>query len=136
MQYTVIVELDTKDVAAVVDPLMDAMDGYAPSVSTTTTGHAQVRITMTADTVRQAVTAALAMATTADVGDVLGVHALPTTEQDLRDRAEIPPLLNVTQVADHLGITPQAVRLRLAAGTLPGVLVGGTVWVVPVAAVH
>ncbi|MCL2422966.1 MAG: helix-turn-helix domain-containing protein [Micrococcales bacterium] len=128
MEYTARVELASRDVDGCVDPLMDAMEGYAPSVSTTPADTAQVTVTVVATSVRQAASQALALAEAAGVGAVTGIEVLPADEYDRRPWA-IPELLSVTQAAATLGVTRQAVLGRLERGTLRGRLVGST-WVV------
>lgn len=90
-------------------------------------------ITVPAESLRQATVTALALLERA--GHVETLEVVPTAVFDARNGlAPLPQLVSVTEAADALGVTRQAVLQRLEAGTLPGTKVGAT-WAIPAAAV-
>ena len=118
-----------------VDVLMDAFADYHPAVgdAPASPGALQVVITLPAHTLAQAVATATALA--AQVGDLEGIEVIPTQVWDRREGLKIDDveLVSVTEAATILGLTSQAVRDRITAGTLPGRKIGRN-WLVPTAA--
>lgn len=108
-----------------VDVLIDAFEAFHPTISTSPLGWTEVTITVQAENLRQAVATGLGLA-----GDVVSVTGMTTKEFDQRPvhTERMPKLVSVTEAAELLRITPQAVRQKLAAGHLPGTKVGGTWW--------
>ncbi|MEK8226712.1 helix-turn-helix domain-containing protein [Oerskovia sp. M15] len=99
-------------------------------------GHVAAEITLPAESLRQAATTALAIAETGavraalDGADVLALEVLPTAEFDQRNGLDpMPELVSVTEAAEELDVSRQAVLQRLESGSLPGTKVGKT-WVV------
>lgn len=131
--YTARLELDTR--AADLDRVADALADYGVHAERTLQGRPEVTLTVPAETLRQAITTAMAV-TTGETGfDVLAIEVMPTREHEERVGVPtIPELLSVTEAADELGVSPQAVRQRLDAGTVSGVKIGAT-WAVPRAVV-
>jgi excisionase family DNA binding protein len=122
------------------DDLVDELVDYHPATSRSERGWVEATITLPAETLRQAATTALAIAEAAsaavlDGAAVLVLEVLPTAEFDERNGlAPMPELVSVTEAAERLDVSRQAVLQRLEAGTLPGTKVGKT-WVVQAAAV-
>lgn len=117
-----------------VDALMEAFSEYHPAVgdAPASPGAVQAVITLPAHTLAQAVATATALA--AQVGDLEGIEVIPTEVYDRREGLKIDDveLISVTEAATRLGLTSQAVRDRITAGTLPGRKIGRN-WLVPVA---
>lgn len=115
------------------DELIDRLAAFHPALGFTT-GRLTITITYPAETLEQAATIAAALAGRSLAGlpvTATGLEVLPTAEFDRRNGMEpVPELLSVTEAAAELGVTPQAVRLRLDSGSLRGVKAGAT-WVVP-----
>ena len=118
-----------------VDGLMEAFADYHPAVgdAPASPGAVQAVITLPAHTLAQAVATATALA--AQVGDLVGIEVIPTRMWDRREGLKIDDVefVGVSEAAVRLGITPQAVRDRIASGRLPGRKVGRN-WVVSDAA--
>ena len=72
-----------------------------------------------------------AAALAAQVGDLVGIEVIPTRMWDRREGLKIDDVefVGVSEAAIRLGITPQAVRDRIASGRLSGRKVGRN-WVV------
>ena len=118
-----------------VDVLMDAFAAYHPAVgdAPASPGALQAVVTVPAHTLAQAVATATALAT--QVGDLEGIEVIPTQVWDRREGLKIDDveLVSVTEAATILGLTSQAIRDRITAGTLPGRKIGRN-WLVPTAA--
>ena len=118
-----------------VDALMEALADYHPAVgdAPAAPGALQAVVTVPAHTLAQAVATATALA--AQVGDLEGIEVIPTQVWDRRAGLKIDDveLVSVTEAATILGLTSQAIRDRITAGTLPGRKIGRN-WLVPTAA--
>lgn len=118
-----------------VDVLMEAFADYHPAVgdAPASPGALQAVVTVPAHTLVQAVATATALAT--QVGDLEGIEVIPTQVWDRRAGLKIDDveLVSVTEAATILGLTSQAIRDRITAGTLPGRKIGRN-WLVPTAA--
>lgn len=118
-----------------VDVLMEAFADYHPAVgdAPASPGALQAVVTVPAHTLAQAVATATALAT--QVGDLEGIEVIPTQVWDRRAGLKIDDveLVSVTEAATILGLTSQAIRDRITAGTLPGRKIGRN-WLVPTAA--
>lgn len=112
------------------DDVLDALAGYSAVVSRDPRGHTTIDLTLPAESVRQAVTAALALVATAARGaQVTGIEVITTEAFDEREaQTAVPALVSVTEAANILGTTRQAVLQRLTTGGLRGEKVGST-WV-------
>ena len=118
-----------------VDGLMDAFADYHPAVgdAPASPGAVQAVITLPAHTLAQAVATATALAPQG--GDLEGSEVLPTEGWARREGLKVDDveLVSVTEAATILGLTSQAIRDRITAGTLPGRKIGRN-WLVPTAA--
>lgn len=125
------IEVSRRDIAdAWAERVVDALAGYGPAVSRGPTGCAEVIITVPATDLRQAFITACALARDATESEVVAAEVMTTAEWDRRHGLEpLPELLSVTQVADALGVSRQAVLQRLESGSLSGVKVGNA-WVI------
>ena len=122
--YNATIELAGRTSAEQAVHVVDALADYHPAVGRSLTGHLDVVLTVQADTLRQAVSTALAVVQAADL-EALAVEVLPTDEFDRRlNLTPIPELVSVTEAAQQLGVSRQAVQQRIDAGTLPAQRVG------------
>lgn len=113
------------------DRAIDGLRGFSPAVSRGLHGGATIDFTLPAADVRQAATIALSLATDiADGADIVGLELLTTVEFDRRAGAHLPALLSVSETAERLGISRQAVLQRIDSGSLPATKVGST-WAIP-----
>lgn len=135
--YNATVEVDTRDFDEdLVDRVIDGLVGYSPAVSTAETGRMQVIVSLPATDLPQAARTAVAMVESAAGRRAVAVEVMPTAEFDRRNGLDaLPELLSVTQVAEQLGVSRQAVLQRLESGSLPGVKVGNA-WVVQAGAIR
>lgn len=128
-EFNIITELPIRKLDAdTIDQLHDRFEDYHPALAVSPLGWVEVTTTVTAETLRQAISTALAVA-----GDVVSIHAMTTAEFDRRPVTafeRVPELLSVTEYASRAGTSRQAVLQRLEAGTLAGRKVGNG-WVLP-----
>lgn len=119
------------------DELVDRLVDYHPAVgpSDLVSGAREAVITLPAASLSQAITTVRAVA--APLGVLHGLEIVPTAAWDHRlgRTTNEDDLIGVTEAAGALGVTPQAVRERLAAGTLPGRKIGRN-WALPASALH
>ena len=115
----------------------DELVDYYPAVgpSDLVPGAREAVITLPAASLSQAITTVRAVA--APLGVLHGLEIVPTAAWDHRlgRTTNEDDLIGVTEAAGALGVTPQAVRERLAAGTLPGRKIGRN-WALPASALH
>ena len=127
MEYNARIEYETRE--DITDDLMAALIDHHPAITRSGRGWIEAHITLPAETLRQAVTTALAIADSASNVAVLAIEVLPTAEFDARvDLEAMPELVSVTDAAELLGVSRSAVLQRLESGSLPGTKVGKT-WV-------
>ncbi|AEI11801.1 excisionase family DNA-binding protein [Cellulomonas gilvus] len=119
-----------------VDQVIAELDGYGPAVSRSWDGRTSIDLTLPATDVRQAVTTTLALvAHAAGAVAVTGLEVLTTEALDRRPATKpMPDLLSVTEAAEQLGVSRQAVLQRIEAGKLAAARVG-TTWAIPADAV-
>lgn len=108
-----------------IDTAMDALAGYAPSLSVSPHGYRAARITFPADTIGQAATTALAVVQQALDGTVVRLELMTEDEADIREgTAELPELIGVPEAAQILGVSPQRVRQMIDEGKIAAHRVG------------
>ena len=113
------------------DAILDALAEFHASVGADEAGVGEVVITYPADSLSQAVQMGMALLSRYRP---VGIEVIATEAWDRRLGLEpMPDLLSVSQVADRLRVTRQAVLQRIDAGTLPARRVG-SVWVIPAGA--
>lgn len=118
------------------DRVLDALDGYSPAISHSPAGLVEVVITVQANALRVAFVSACALVRDATGMDVVVGEVMPTDEWDRRQGlSPIPDLLSVTQAAERLGTSRQAVLQRISTGSLPAQKVGDQ-WAIQAAAVR
>lgn len=120
-----------------VDSINDALEGFAPALSNSVRGYRSASITMPGETLRQAMTAAIAVVEAAFGGvEAITCEILTEAEFDVRQGwMPVPELVSVAEAAALLGVTRQRVQQRIHERTLPGTRVGST-YVLPKAAVE
>lgn len=126
--YTAEVEVTTRGnpTPEEVDRAMEALAGYAPSISVSPHGYRAARITFPADTIAQASSTALAVVATALGGDIVRLELMTEEEADRREgTATLPELVGVTEAADILGVSPQRVRQMIDEGKFAAHRIGG-----------
>lgn len=136
-QFNVVLETTLKVTISgeVVDEVMDGLADYSGAVGRNERGRLELVITVPATGLRQAAATGLAVAEAAlrGHGGVASFAVMTTKEFDARAEAmeapRVPELLSLSQTAELLGITRQAVHNRIATGALPAVRVGAT-WAV------
>lgn len=136
-QFNVVLETTLKVTMSdeVVDEVMEGLADHAGVIGRNGRGRLELVMTVPAAGLRQAATTGLAVAEAAlgRHGEVASFEVMTTREYDARADAvevpEVPELLSLSQTAELLGITRQAVHNRIATGALPAVRVGAT-WVV------
>ncbi len=131
--FNAIVELDTSLGTDADDAIIDALIDYHPALAATPWGTVDAIITLPGEHLRQATTTALAVVSAAAPGvHVRSVRVMTTTDFDVRNGLEPDPAdaVGVPEAARILGTSPQAVRQRLAAGSLPGTREGRD-WRIP-----
>lgn len=132
--YNLVVEFDASRDDAAGDfgrALIDQFGDYHAVVTVSNLGRAELVASVPAEDVWQA--AATCRALFRD-HPVTRVQVEASTDFDRRSKAEVPPLMSVTEVAERLGLTRAAVQRRIDTGALPAVRVGQA-WAVPAAAV-
>lgn len=135
--YTAIVELDgaphTEDE---IDALMDRLSAFHVTVGESIRRNPQITLTIDGATLAAASQAAHSLIESADSRVIASSQIMFTHDFDKTGGVlEVPPLLSVSEVAERLGITRQAVMKRITTGSLPATKIGNA-WVVPEPAVE
>lgn len=112
------------------DKLMDHLEDYSGTVARTPQGRFELIYTLPADSIRQAVSTALAIAETTGA-PIYVIEVLPAKEFHERvDTAAMPELVSVPQAAELLGVSRQRALQLASGGQLDAVKVGDA-WVIP-----
>ncbi len=162
MDYNATLELDVRPDPDLTEQLVDQLAAFAAAAAPTDAGRLTLTVTITASSVRQAAQLAVALVDRAlrDLSNpdlstpdpdlptpvlsslvagedlVVGLEVLPTAVYDARlGMAGLQEVLSVGETATELGISEQAVRQRLDAGTLAG-RKAGRAWHIPREAVE
>ena len=118
---------------AMLDAILDELTGHHPAVVAGPTGEAEIIITLPADNLTQAITTANTLLTRHARHRPIGLEVIPTDLWDKRQgTAPMPELLSVTDAANRLGTTRQAVLQRIETGSIPATKVGPN-WIIPAA---
>lgn len=141
--FSIIAETTLRPAALddVVDDVMDSIEDYAGTIAGNDRGRLELILTIPATGLRQAAATGLTIAEAAlgKRAKVASIEVMTTKEFDARIDAikppAIPELVSITEAAQLLGVSRQAVHQRLETGSLPGVRVG-TTWVIPRAGVR
>ena len=113
------------------DQIIDRFLNWHPAIGVSVLGRAELIITLTAETLRQASEVVSGLTTGLDV---VRTTVETTADFDRRGQAEVPELMSISEVANALGVTRAAVQKRINTGSIPAVKVGST-WAIPATAV-
>lgn len=135
MSYNVILEFTHRGepTEALEDALLETLGALHPALGVSQWQHARATVTVDASTLAEALATAVAAAQAVDGVEVLTAEVMPTELFDIRLGGE-GDLLSVTEVAEHFGVTRQAILDRVKRGTLPSMYIGGTI-AIPKAAI-
>ncbi|WP_183092917.1 helix-turn-helix domain-containing protein [Nocardioides stalactiti] len=126
--HTTTVELATRDQLTddQLDQLMTNLSTLHPAIGTSARGWLEVTVTLPAEHVGQAVTLAVAAIEQAAGHPTVAVTSMTEAEADAREGWEDSPsdLVSVSQAAEILGVSRQAVLDRISRHTLPAEKVG------------
>lgn len=129
INYNAILELAVRLEPELADQLVDRFVDHAASVSPDSHGQVVITLTVAADSARHAVLQVLALV--GDVAPLVAIEVLPTSAYDNRlGLGDLEEVLSVSETAEELQISAQAVRQRLEAGTLAGRKAGRN-WHIP-----
>lgn len=127
-EYTATVEVANKKPLAQVDTLtaIDKLMPFDGAIGQHARGWWSATISVTADSLAQATTAAIALVEAAYSCEALSCEVMPFDEWDARRGwpTEIPELVSVTEAALALGISRQRVLQRINEKTLPATRIG------------
>lgn len=123
MNYNAIVDLGVRSDDD--NRIIDALGDYHGVLAGGRAGTLEAIITIPAESLRQAATTALAVCESATRRPAVAIEVMPTDLFDRRHGLEpLPEQLSVTEVAQLLGVSRQAVLQRIDAGSLPATRVG------------
>lgn len=129
MHFTATIETDNADAFTdeQLEAAIDALSHVAGAIATSSHGNREATITLPADTIAQAAQLALTTVTPILGGDVLRFEILPEETADARrDDVDIPELVTITEAAEILGTSRQAVHKRVRSGSIPSVRIGNS----------
>lgn len=113
---------------------LNTLTPYHVALSNPRTGEGQIILTIPADTLTQAIQTTQAIATSA--GITIDALTIETTERfdTLANEIPMPKLISVTEAAQLLKVSRQAILQRITAHTIPATKIGDT-WAIPRAAI-
>ena len=127
--------IDTLDEARI-DQLLDDLAPYHPATGRSLLGRIELIITLPAENLTQALSSGLAVLERAAGEPVVVIEAMATTDFDALLGVEpTQRMLSVTEAAEQLGVSRQAILQRIDAGTLPATRVGRA-WSIPESAIR
>lgn len=137
--YAATIELNSRATPARIDDTVKALEGFHPVAGPSPRGRVKVVISLPAAGLQQAVTLALALVERATGAAAGAVEVMTSEEFDSRaaapPAADLPALVSVTEAADMLGVTRQAVLQMIDRGKMPARQAGNT-WVMALATVE
>lgn len=124
--FNAIASLDLRDPGLeVLDQAVEELADFHPAISIGPRGHAEVTITLPADSLRQATVTAFAVVSVAFGEEPVACSVMTTAEFDARRGfVPLPELVSVSEAAEILGISRQRVLQKIVANQLPAVRVG------------
>lgn len=124
--HTIVVDLDEKNpTAARAEELLEQLQHLHAAVGQSPRGWLSVTVSVPGEHVAQAVVLALAAVEQAAGRAVVAVSAMTEEEADAREGWEtLPELVSVTEAAELLGVSRQAVLDRVRRGTLQATKIG------------
>lgn len=121
MLFNVTLEISGTPTPESADRIVDQLSDFAAAVSTSEPGDMLVTITFEAPSVAAAAHLALGLAQDFKLGELRRLEVLSTAAFDRRlGLADLEDVVSVGEAAAELGVSTQAVRQRLEAGTLAG----------------
>ncbi len=130
IHYNATVQVDKRPDPHDIDPdayddVIDRLPGHSAAIGIAPRGWLEVVITLPADNLAQAANTAVALIAAATGAEAISVEVMPTEEYDKRLGFEpLPELMTVTEAADLLGVSRQAVLDRIRRHTLPASKIG------------
>lgn len=117
-----------------IDHYIEALNTYHVAVSNPRAKEGQIILTIPANTLTQAIQTTQAIATSA--GITIDALTIETTERfdTLANEIPMPKLISVTEAAQLLKVSRQAILQRITAHTIPATKIGDT-WAIPRAAI-
>lgn len=113
------------------DAMLDKLEPYHGVIAFSRRGFLEATITLPAASLAQACVTAVAVIEAATGHPALTAEVMTTLEFDAREGWEpLPDLVSVTEAAELLGVSRQAVQQRIDAKTLPAVQIGRA-WALP-----
>jgi excisionase family DNA binding protein len=123
--YSAHIEVARRDDGWSTDAVLDALAPFHPSVGTSPRGWADAQVSLPAETLAQATAAACAAVSHAFAAEVVAAEVMTEAEFAAREGwTPVPELVSVTEAADMLGVSRQAILDRIARKTLPAEKVG------------
>jgi excisionase family DNA binding protein len=126
------IRLTPRNAERLAEEWMPALADYRAVLGASPTGHVVIVISLPAESLRQACTTALAVVQDVTGRTATSVQVMTTEAFDARSDnqlGEIPALLSVTETAEALGQSRQAVLQAIEQKRLPATRVGST-WAV------
>lgn len=121
--YNAHVEVDTHKLD--VDQAMTALEAFHPAVASSERAYASARISLPGESLAQATAMALAVVGAALGAEPIAAEVMLEAEFLAREGWEsVPDLVSVSEAAELLGVSRQAVLQRIAAHSLPATKVG------------
>ncbi|GAA4120409.1 hypothetical protein GCM10022215_23980 [Nocardioides fonticola] len=126
--YNAIIEVDRRDTTTDdVDDILDQLETYHASLSESARGFLEATITLPATSLAQASATAIAVVEKATGAPAIAAELMTTAEFDRRFGFEVvPDLVSVTEAAEILGVSRQAIAQRIQSKTLAAVQIGST----------
>ena len=117
-----------------IDRYIEELNTYHVAVSNPRANEGQIILTIPANTLTQAIQTTQAIATSA--GITIDALTIETTERfdTLANEIPMPKLISVTEAAQLLKVSRQAILQRITAHTIPATKIGDT-WAIPRAAI-
>ena len=117
-----------------IDHYIEALNTYHVTASNPRAKEGQIILTIPANTLTQAIQTTQAIATSA--GITIDALTIETTERfdTLANEIPMPKLISVTEAAQLLKVSRQAILQRITAHTIPATKIGDT-WAIPRAAI-
>lgn len=117
-----------------IDRYIEELNTYHVAVSNPRANEGQIILTIPANTLTQAIQTTQAIASNA--GITIDALTIETTERfdTLANEIPMPKLISVTEAAQLLKVSRQAILQRITAHTIPATKIGDT-WAIPRAAI-
>ncbi len=118
MWFNAYVELNRKNID--LGKLLDALDGFHPAIGDSPRGWTSARISLQAETLKQATVLALTLV--ADAGGAEPIHCEVQIEDEFTARRgfiPVPELVGATEAAELIGVSRQRVQQLASNGDLP-----------------